>query len=217
MRVERRENMGSSGVAKAGLATGTVGASLGVLNMLGTGANLLGFGARNCGCNGMNGMVCNEDHLVDRYTLQLEAKIAEKDTQIALRDANTFTDQKQLEMYKYVDARLRDIERQLCAQEVKNQSTSDSFQIINERLQCCCDSMAKQIEAEARERACADNRLEDKIQDECRNRQCADNAIVNYSNATFYPKQVADVTVGSTTVPQSVYNPLPAQGCGKCC
>lgn len=46
-------------------------------------------------------------------------------------------------------------------------------------------------------------------------RECADNSIVTYLNATFYPKQVADVTVGTTTTAQSVYNPLPCQ-CRKC-
>lgn len=59
----------------------------------------------------------SEDHLVDRFTLEQEAKIAELQTQVALRDANTFTDQKQLEMYKYVDGRLNAIEKQICMQE----------------------------------------------------------------------------------------------------
>lgn len=50
---------------------------------------------------------------------------------------------------------------------------------------------------------------------ECDERRCGDNSIVNYVNNTFYPKQVADVTVGSTTTAQSVYNPLPRNGnCG---
>lgn len=41
---------------------------------------------------------------------------------------------------------------------------------------------------------------------ECRS--CADNTIVNYVNATFYPKQVADVTTDTTTTASSTYNPL---------
>lgn len=52
----------------------------------------------------------------------------------------------------------------------------------------------------------------------CGARQCADNSIVNYVNATFYPKMVADVTTGSTTTAQTLYNPLPIQidGNGNC-
>lgn len=183
---------------KAGLATGITGTALGAMNLLGNGAGLLGnLMGSNCAAQAC---ACSEDHLVDRYTMDLKFQIAEKDSQIALRDANTFTDQKQLEMYKYVDGRLRDIEKQLCVQEVKNQQTSDSFQIVNERLQCCCNS------------------LEEKICAEADARKCADNTVVNYVNATFYPKQVANVTTGTTTTAQVLYNPLPAtRGCNCDC
>lgn len=155
----------------------------------------------NAGC-GYNAPACSEDHLVDRYTLEKEGQIAKLETEIALRDANTFTDQKQLEMYKYVDGRLNNIEKQLCVQEVQNQKTADSFQMVTERMQCCCDSLNEKIKAERKER------------------QCADNSIVNYVNATFYPKMVADVTTGSTTTAQTLFNPLPAQNCdcgSTCC
>lgn len=111
MELERR----SSGVAKGGLATGIVGTSLGALNsmaILGAGAAGIGngfFGRNNgvqpvivmenggwggCG-NGYGGYgrngdgCCSEDHYVNRYELELQQKIAEKDSQIALRDANT--------------------------------------------------------------------------------------------------------------------------------
>ena len=51
---------------------------------------------------------------------------------------------------------------------------------------------------------------------EAERRCCADNAMVTYNNATFYPKSIADVTVGTTTTSMSVYNPLPnCNGC-KC-
>lgn len=44
-------------------------------------------------------------------------------------------------------------------------------------------------------------------------RICGDNAIVNYVNSTFYPKQFADVTVGTTNTAAAVYNPIPRSGC----
>ncbi len=47
-------------------------------------------------------------------------------------------------------------------------------------------------------------------------RECNDNAIVNYTNATFVPKLVADVTAGTTTTPQTTYNPLPCQCMKRC-
>lgn len=187
----------SSGVAKAGLATGTVGAALGALNALGGGLNVLNGLAGNCGRTYQS--VCNEDHLVDRYTMDLKFQIAEKDTQIALRDANTFADQKSIELYKYFEGRMREMEQLLCKQEVKNQQTADSFQIISERLDCCC----KEMDA--------------KICNERNERKCADNSIVNYANATFYPKQVADVTTGTATTAQTLYNPLPVNNSGNGC
>lgn len=204
MELERR----SSGTAKAGLATGIVGTALGTLGVLGAGANGIGnmFGRTN----GVQPVVvmdtnngypaggcCSEDHYVNRYELELQQKIAEKDSQIALRDANTYGDQKMLEMYKYVDGELKDIRGELCRQAVVNQKTEDSFALVKKDLDCCCDKLAVQI---ARER------------DE---RKCADNTIITYTNATFYPKRSADVTVGTETTPQSTYNPLPCSGsCG---
>lgn len=47
---------------------------------------------------------------------------------------------------------------------------------------------------------------------EAERRCCADNKIVNYTNNTFYPVSVADVTTGTTTTARTVYNPL----CGCC-
>lgn len=43
---------------------------------------------------------------------------------------------------------------------------------------------------------------------EAERRCCADNKIVNYTNSTFYPINVANVTVGTTSTPRTIYNPL---------
>lgn len=48
---------------------------------------------------------------------------------------------------------------------------------------------------------------------EAERRACADNKIVTYVNGTFYPIEVADITVGTTSTPRSTYNPL----CSPCC
>lgn len=189
------EKRTSSGVAKAGLVTGIAGATLGVLNGLGGLANVYNGGVGPAAQQCYAAPACNEDHMVDRYALAQAQEIESLKSQIALRDANTFTDQKILEVYKYFDGELRDIRSNLSAQAVQNQKTSDSFQMVSERMQCCCNS------------------LEEKIRAEKAARQCADNSIVTYANATFYPKMVADVTTGTATTAQTLYNPLPAQGC----
>lgn len=209
MELQRR----SSGTAKAGLATGIVGTSLGtlgVLGALGNGAtNLFGFGRNGCAqpvvvMDGNNGYpaggCCSEDHYVNRYELELQQKIAEKDSQIALRDANTFTDQKNLEMYRYVDGRLRDVEAALASQAVVNQKTTDDVLRVQANLDCCCKE------------------LRDKICDERRERKCADNTIVTYANATFYAKLISGITPSTAApTPQQVFNPLPQNDNNCCC
>lgn len=204
MELERR----SSGVAKAGLATGITGTALGGLNtltLLGMGANALGgFGRQNQpvvvmdNCGYPAGGCCSEDHYVNRYELELQQKIAEKDSQIALRDANTYNDQKNLELYKYVDGRFREFEQAFAAQAVNNQKTADDVMRVQANLDCCCKE------------------LRDKICDEKHERKCNDNLIVTYANATFYSKLIADITAGTTTTPQPTFNPIP-QGNDCCC
>lgn len=212
------------GIAKGGLTTGIIGTTLGALGVLGgSGAlgNLLGgngggmgampygvvpyavsatpvFGGFGCGCG------CNEDHTATRYdigtTKELMAKdlqISELNTEIKLRDSNIYTDQKSLELYRYIDGQLNGINAQLAAQAVNNQATKDSLHIIDNKIDC--------VKSE----------LDTKICCESKERRCADNSIVNYVNATFYPKLVSDVSVGTTTTAQTLFNPLPVDNC--CC
>lgn len=194
----------SHAVGTAGLTTGIIGTSLGALNALGGLGNMAGLFGGNRACNndlgpyGGNGC-CSENQLVNRYELQLQQRIAEKDSQIALRDANTYGDQKMLEMYKYLDGQLKEIRSTLCDQAVHNQRTEDSFVLARQDI------------------AAVEERLNGKIRLEAERRCCADNSIVTYANATFYPKQVADVTVGTATTAQTLYNPIPKCGCDCGC
>lgn len=201
-----RTNFASKGVAGAGLGLGIAGTALGVMN--GGLGNILGgwgngcnngWGGWNNGCNNGPTVIaaCDSDRLINRYELGQEAKISELQSQIALRDANTYNDQKSLELYKYFDGQLKDVRDTLCAQAVHNQKTEDSFVLARQDI------------------AAVESRLNSKIAMEAERRCCADNAIVNYINATFYPKMVADVTVGTTQTAQTLYNPIP--DCGCCC
>lgn len=163
----------TQGIATAGLVTGIVGA----VNALGSS----GLG----GLLGNNGMyACSDNMPVSRYELSQEKQIAELKSEIALRDANIYNDNKALELYRYIDGKLSEIQGVLGAQAVQNQATKDSFGLLQERLEC-----------------------------ECKARNAADAAIVNYANATFYAKQISDITVGTTSTAQTTYNPLPACSC----
>ena len=59
-----------------------------------------------------------------------------------------------------------------------------------------------------------DKAIYDAIALENERRCCADNKIVNYSNLMFYPTQIADMTVGTTSTPRTTFNPLCGCSCG---
>lgn len=181
----------SHGVGTAGLTTGIIGTGLGVLNSMGGLGGLFG---------GQWRMAENGDNApVNRYELNQQQEIAALKSQIALRDANTYGDQKLLDVYKYFDGKIKEVSDTLCRQAVHNQKTEDSFALAQQDIL----SVKKE--------------LTDKINLEAERRCCADNSIVNYSNATFYPKSVANVTVGTETTAQSLYNPIPKCGCNCNC
>lgn len=107
--MEYENKHGASGTAKAGLTLGIIGSTLGLLNN----GNLGGIlGGGNCGCS--------ESHLVNRYEAAQSARIAELESEVKLRDANTYTDGKLLDLYRYVDGRFNGVEAQLCRQNVVN-------------------------------------------------------------------------------------------------
>lgn len=99
----------SKGIAGSGLGLGISGTVLGLLN--GGLGNIFG-GYNNCGCS--------ENQIVNRYELGQENRIAKLESEIALRDANIYNDQKMLEMYKYFDGEVRRIDKTLCEQAVYN-------------------------------------------------------------------------------------------------
>lgn len=122
----------SKGVAGSGLGLGIAGTALGLLN--GNGNGLLGglFG------NNYNACGCSENQVVNRYELQQESKIAELQSQIALRDANTYNDQKLLEVYKYFDGELKDIRKTMC-------DTNAKQGIINAKFESAIDVIGSQV------------------------------------------------------------------------
>lgn len=178
-------------------ALNTVLGAIGTAGATGILSNLGGIFGNNCGNmrNGCGG--CSEDHVVNRYDAAKDARIAQLETDVKFRDSVIHTDGKSLELYKYIDGQLTDIRNALCDQRVHNQRTEDSFALAQADLKAVKQDLECKISREA-ERRC-----------------CNDSAIVNYVNATFYPKMAADVTTGTTTTAQTLYNPV--ANCGKGC
>lgn len=103
----------SKTVGTAGLTTGIIGAVGTALGALGNGIlpGLFG-GGQNC--------VCSDDRMVNRYEAAQAARIAELETEVKLRDANTYTDQKILDLYRYVDGKFDGVNAAICQQNVYN-------------------------------------------------------------------------------------------------
>lgn len=170
----------------------SVAGSLGLASFLGINAgNILGNGCGGGlfgGWNRNGGCSC-ADTPVTRYEMAMQQEIASKDSKIALLEANTYNDQKSLELYRYIDGKLNEINATLAAQAVTNTSFNSALQATDYKF-----SQAIALEAERR--------------------QCADCKIVNYVNSTFAPRLVTDYTAGTTSAVAQVYNPL---ACGQCC
>ena len=94
----------SKGVAGTGLGLGIAGTALGVMN--GGLGNILG----GWGCNSG----CSENTAVNRYELNQAGTIAKLESEVALRDANIYNDQKLLDVYKYFDGQIKDIRSTMC-------------------------------------------------------------------------------------------------------
>ena len=145
------KNWATKGVAGAGLGTGIAGLSLGVLNALGNGGLLNGILGNCGGC----APVCNENMPVSRYDAQKDAEIAKLRSEVALRDANTFTDQKFADLNDRYNERFRLIEQRLAENAVKQQATDDSILLVNERLECAKGNIMDRSVGERRVSAAA--------------------------------------------------------------
>ena len=108
----------SKGVAGSGLGLGIAGTALGLLNA--NGGGLLGglFGG-NCGT------VCSENMPVNRYELQQQKELTNKDMEIAYLRGRDAAKTDSRELYTYVDGKFATVNDKLCAQAVHN-ATSDS-------------------------------------------------------------------------------------------
>lgn len=112
--MEVDKNYASKGVAGAGLGLGIAGTALGLLG--GGIPGLFNTGWSGAGC-------CTENMPVNRYEASQSARIAELETEVKLRDANTYTLSEMSKLRDYVDRRFEGVNAQLCQQAVINAQT----------------------------------------------------------------------------------------------
>lgn len=104
--------------ASRGVANTALGLSIGAL-----GWNLLGGGLGGV-LNG-GGNACAAGY--SRYDAEKDAKIAELETEVKLRDANTFTMGEMGKLRDYVDNRFTRVEHEICDQKVYNATNTSAL------------------------------------------------------------------------------------------
>jgi hypothetical protein len=170
----------------------TIAGSAGLASFLGFDLKSIMNGWGNRGnCNGWNGNYgCSPaDMPVTRYEMAMQNELAQKDSKIALLEANIFTDTKIADVFERLSARINAAEAVLAQQAVRNQGFSDAF---------------RELEKD----------IDYKVNLEAERRKCADCKIVDYANSTFAPKLITDYGAGTTSAPAATYNPL---ACGQGC
>lgn len=170
----------------------TVAGSAGLASFLGFDLKSIMNGWGNRGnCNGWNGNCgCSPaDMPVTRYEMAMQNELAQKDSKIALLEANIFTDGKIADVFERLSARIGAAEAVLAQQAIQNQGFKDAFREVQKDIDY-------------------------KVNLEAERRECADCKIVNYSNSTFATKLIQPYAAGTEAgTPASTYNPL---ACGQC-
>ena len=118
----------SNAKGNTGVALGAVGTGLGALNALG------GMGGLGNVFGGLFGGGCGGGAAVNRYELGLESENAKLRSEIALRDANIYNDQKLLEVYKYFDGKIEGINSRLCEQAVWNATQTTTLGCMSAQI-----------------------------------------------------------------------------------
>lgn len=120
--MDHENNTNGRGLATAALATAIPTAAVELLNWIG------GGGLRNIAGNG-NACVPAE-RLVTHTEAALMAENAELKTEKKLLESNIYTDQKTLELYKYVDGKFAGVEAQINAQAVYNATNTATLNCL---------------------------------------------------------------------------------------
>lgn len=108
--------------ASRGVGNTALGLSIGAL-----GAELLGGGlgnlfGNNCGCS--------DNMAINRYEADKNARIAELETEVKLRDANTYTLGEVGKLRDYMEHRFDKVEHELCDQRVFNATTVSTLSCV---------------------------------------------------------------------------------------
>lgn len=206
---EGHKEYASRGVGNTalGLAIGALGVEL-LRGGFGGGLFGLGLGGATNGQLAYDVANTNNVQYIERKQCQDFLDITEKYYQGRIADMTMLN-----EAFYGLDSKLNNSAFNL----YKNQR--DNFDILSERIAKLETAEAVNAAVEPWRAKVLDMRINGAIASanagialEAERRCCADNKIVNYVNSTFYPIEVADLTVATTSTPRGTSNPL----CGCC-
>lgn len=103
---------------------GSIGGYIGGISTLLGGAGLLGNNMQACGDN----------MPVNRYEASLLARQNELETEVKLRDANTFTMGEMGKLRDYVDGKFAHVEHELCEQRVYNATNTATISCLAQQV-----------------------------------------------------------------------------------
>jgi hypothetical protein len=116
------ENNNTRGIATGGLTTGIIGTALGVMNNGGLGNILGGFG-----CNGNGGYY-------SRYDAEKDARIANLETEVKLRDANFYSLSEVGKLRDYMEHRFDKVEHELCENRIYNATNTAAVSCLQAQV-----------------------------------------------------------------------------------
>lgn len=142
--MEYENKYGSRGATGAALGLGIAGTALGVLNNGGGLGGLLGGNCRNNGTDAAitaaalmsagNSHNCCTAPAYTRYDAEKDARIAQLETEVKLRDANTYTLGEVGKLRDYMEGRLGAIEHELCDQRTYNAVNTTTISCIQGQI-----------------------------------------------------------------------------------
>lgn len=101
---------------------------------LGLGAGALGIELIRNGVGGLFGGASPENTPVNRYEASKDARIAELETEVKLRDANTYTIGEINKVRDYFDRKFDRIEHELCEQKVYNATNTATLSCMGQQI-----------------------------------------------------------------------------------
>lgn len=119
--MEMENNYANKGVAGAGLGLGIAGTALGLMN--GGLGNIFG----GYGCNGNAGYY-------SRYDAEKDARIANLETEVKLRDANFYSLSEIGKLRDYMEHRFDKVENELCENRVYNATNTAAVSCLQSQV-----------------------------------------------------------------------------------